>query len=299
MRSTQEKSDRVVVCLTTFNRIDCARINQEILKLNYRNSFPIVHACSSSIYEQYLEDLLIRCEPGNLRAGALDLLQRSLEAAAAKFQPEYIIHLEGDTWIMDENIIHDIISEMDRNKSLMICTSAWDEDWLAFRYLKKPGALLKLHMQLAKSIRRFGVPYYLKCTDSLATQFFVIRAAPEVIDCFTLLKPIKGIDLEQALYRSFIQRFREHNILRLRVREPIHPYNRYVCEKLSLYSQHWPARGTAKDCRDPAHPRYISPSSDGKRETLLKCPSIREGKYIQRLLNAQSFDYYNQGASRT
>jgi len=299
MITTPEKRYRAVVCLTTFNRIDCARINQEIIKLNYRNSFPVVHACSSSNYEQYLEDLLIRCESRNLRAGALDLLQRSLEAAAAKFQPEYIVHLEGDTWIMDEDIIHDIISAMDRNKSLMICTSAWDEDWLAFRYLKKPGTLLKGHMLVAKFIRRLGVPYHLKCTDSLATQFFVIRAVPEVLECFRLVKPIKGIDLEQAVYRSFIQRFAEDNVLRLRMREPIHPYNRYVCERLSLYSQHWPAKGTANDGRDPTHPRYIAPSFDGKREALLKFPSIRNGRYIQKLLNAQSFDYYNPGASRT
>jgi hypothetical protein len=285
--------------MTTFNRIDCARINQEIIKLNYKRTFPIVHACSSSAYERYLEDLLVRCEPGNLKAGALDLLQRSLQAAAEKFAPKYIVHLEGDTWIMDEDVIHDIISDMERNKSLMICTSAWDEDWLAFRYLERPSALLKMHMLYAKIVRRFGRPYHLKCTDSLATQFFVIRATPEVIDCFARVKAVKGMDLEQALYRSFIQRFGKDNILRLRMREPIHPYNRYVCEKLSLYSQHWPAKGTAKDGRDPTHPRYISPSVDGKRETLLKHPSIRKGKYLQKLLDAQSFDYYNPGASRT
>jgi len=299
MRSTQEKSHRAVVCLTTFNRIDCARINQEIIKLNYKSTFPIVHACSSSSYDEYLEDLLIRCEPGNLKAGALDLLQQSLEAAVAKFKPDYLVHLEGDTWIMDEGVIHDIIAAMDRNKSLMICTSAWDEDWLAFKYLKSPGTLLKLQMLFAKVIRRFGIPYYLQCTDSLATQFFVIRAVPDVLERFANVRYVKGRDLEQAVYRSFMQRFKKHNVLRLREREPIHPFNRYVCEKLSLYSQHWPAKGTANDSRDPTHPRYISPSFEGKRDTLLKFPSIREGKYIQQLLNARSFDYYNPGASRT
>lgn len=285
--------------MTTFDRIDCARINQEIVKLNYMNSFPIVHACSSDIYEQYLEDVFVRCERKDLRTGALHLLQRSLRAATEELKPEYIIHLEGDTWIMDQAVIHDIISAMDRNRNLMICTSTWDEDWLAFKYLKNPGILLKLQMQFARIIRRFGIPYYLQCTDSLATQFFVIRAIPEVLDCFTNVRFVKGRDLEQAVYRSFMQRFNKHNVLRLRVREPIHPFNRYVCEKLSLYSQHWPAKGTANDSREPTHPRYISPSADGKRETLLKYPSVREGKYLRKLLNAQSFDYYNPGASRT
>jgi hypothetical protein len=285
--------------LTTFNRIDCARINQEIIKLNYKSTFPIVHACSSDSYEQYLEDVFIRCERKDLRTGALNLLQRSLEAAMEKFKPEYIVHLEGDTWILDEAVIHDIISEMDRKRDVMICTSAWDEDWLAFKYLENPGTLLKLRMLLAKLVRRLGVPYYLQCTDSLATQFFVMRAVPEVLECFANVRYVKGRDLEQAVYRSFMQRFNKRNVLRLRVREPIHPYNRYVCEKLSLYSQHWPAKGTANDSRDPTHPRYIAPTADGKRETLLKFPSVREGKYIQELLNAKSLDYYNPGASRT
>ena len=106
-------------------------------------------------------------------------------------------------------------------------------------------------------------------------------------------------DLEQAVYRSFMEKYAHRNFLRLRDREPIHPFNRYVCEKLALYSQHWPARGTANDTRDPTHPRYISPAADGKRETLVKFPSVRKGKYIQKLLNAESLDYYNPGASRT
>jgi len=299
MGSKRETSHSAVVCLTTFNRIDCARINQEIIKLNYKSTFPIVHACSSDSYEQYLEDVFIRCERKDLRTGALNLLQRSLEAAMEKFKPEYIVHLEGDTWILDEAVIHDIISEMDRKRDVMICTSAWDEDWLAFKYLENPGTLLKLRMLLAKLVRRLGVPYYLQCTDSLATQFFVMRAVPEVLECFANVRYVKGRDLEQAVYRSFMQRFNKRNVLRLRVREPIHPYNRYVCEKLSLYSQHWPAKGTANDSRDPTHPRYIAPTADGKRDTLLKFPSVREGKYIQELLNAKSLDYYNPGASRT
>ena len=293
------KGHKAVVSLTTFNRIDCARINQEIIKLNYRRSFPIVHACSSDSYVQYLEDMLIRCERKEMRLGALGLIQQSLRAAAEHFEPEYIVHLEGDTWIMDETVIHNIISDMDRNRSLMICTSAWDEDWLAFKYLKSPSILLRQQMRLAGIIRRLGVPYYLRCTDSLATQFFVIRAIPEVLACFDNVRYVKGRDLEQAVYRSFMQRFSNRNVLRLRVREPIHPFNRYICEKLSLYSQHWPGAGTANDSRDPTHPRYIAPSVDGKRETLLKYPGIREGKYIRKLLNAESLDYYNPGASRT
>lgn len=299
--------------MTTYNRIDCARINQEIIKLNYTKQFPIVHACSSSNYEKYLEDVLVACEQRSMQAaeasarekivtlqqGALNLLQQSLAAATKHYMPEYLVHLEGDTWIMDENVIHSIIAKMDGNKKLMICTSAWDEDHLAFKYLKQPNISTRLHLWLAALIRKLGYPYRLTCRDSLATQFFVMRTTPEMLECFQTLKPIPNLDLEQALYRAFMARFGEENILRQEVREPIHPFNRFVCEKLSLYSQHWPARGTANDLRAPTHPRYISPSVDGKRETLMNFPSIRQGEHIQRLLDSKTFEYYNPGASRT
>lgn len=308
--TTQEQHRKTVVCMTTYNRIDCARINQEIIKLNYATPFPIVHACSSGNYEKYLEDVLVVCEQPSLPAGqpsaiatlqhgALNLLKQSLAAAMEKFSPEYLVHLEGDTWIMDEQVIHDIVAKMERDKELMICTSAWDEDLIAFKYLKKPRITTRLHLWIAGILRKFGHPYHLMCRDSLATQFFVIRTTPKMLECFLKLEPIPGLDLEQALYRMFVARFGERNILRQRAREPIHPFNRFVCEKLSLFSQHWPARGTANDMRDPTHPRYISPASDGKRETLLKFTSVRRGKHIQKLLNAQAFEYYNLGASRT
>ncbi|MBU2571542.1 MAG: hypothetical protein KJ725_16235 [Gammaproteobacteria bacterium] len=290
---------KTVVCMTTYDRIDCARINQEIIKLNYKMSLPIVHTCSSEIYQQHIEDIFLRCEPKSLQYGALDLLNESLRLAMKNFSPKYIIHLEGDTWIMNEKIIYDLIAKMEKNQDLMICTSAWDEDLLAFKYLKKPTLKLKLQRVITAALRKFGLNYQLDCRDSLATQFFIIRATQEVLDCFLSLEPIPGIDLEQALYRKFFKKFTEKNLLRMKEREPIHPFNRYVTEKLTLFSQHWPARGTANDQREPSHPRYISPNFDGKLETLQRFPSIRKGEYLQKLLNAESLDYYNPGASRT
>lgn len=295
--------------MTTFNRTDCARINQEIIKLNYSAPLQIVHACSSPDYGIHLEDVLVACSPPKaqdqdtsiqtLQRGALDLLKRSLAGAIEKFAPEYIIHLEGDTWIMDEQVIWNIISRMERNRELIICTSAWDEDQVAFKHLKHRTLSTWLHLRAAGIFRKLGRPYRLTCRDSLATQFFVIKTTPELLEVIDALEPIPGLDLEQAFYRAFMARFGEKNILRQSVREPIHPFNRFVCEGLSLFSQHWPARGTANDGRDPTHPRYIAPTVDGKKETLLRFTSIRRGEHLQRLLNADTFDYYNAGASRT
>lgn len=301
-----------VVCMTTYNRVDCARINLELLKLNYSRPFTVVHACSGQ-WQPYLEDLFVRCTQsevqtsemtpveriGLLQPGALNLIQQGLLATRQAYSPRYIVHLEGDTWIMDERVIHRALERMEADPELMLYSSAWDEDLIAFDYLKRRNAGARWRLAWARLQRRMGRTTGLTCRDSLATQFFIMRATPEMMDCFVSLQPIPGLDLEQALYRAFSQRFGERNVLRQREREPVHPFNRYVCEELSLYSQHWPARGTAGDTRDPTHPRYISPTFDGKQETLRRFTAFRQGEHLQRLLTADSVAYYNPGAART
>ena len=288
-----------VVCITTYNRIDCARINQEIIKLNYKNPFPIVHACSGLNYEKYLEDIYLHCEPADLQHGALNLLKQSINNANQEFNPEYIIHLEGDTWLMSEKVIGRIIRKMDRNKKLILCTSAWDNDKIAIRRLSNNSLKLKAHGVLASILRYFDQPYRLSRYESFATQFFVIRNTPKAMEMLMAIQTIPGLELEEAFYKTYYQYFNKFNLFRLREREPVHPKNRYISKKLHLYSQHWPAKGTANDSRPSYHFLYISPLVDGKKETLEKYKKIRKGEYIQKLLNSDSFEYYNPGASKT
>lgn len=95
----------VVICMTTFNRIDCARINMEIIKLNYLIQWPIVHACSNQNYTQYFEDVLVKRQPKGMQEGALDLLIGWLEAANQNFSPDFMLHVESDTWLMNQAIL--------------------------------------------------------------------------------------------------------------------------------------------------------------------------------------------------
>jgi hypothetical protein len=289
---------KLVVCMTTHDRLDCARINQEIIKLNYRTSIPIIHACSGSGYSEYLEDVLIDCQPEELKSGALSLLKKSIQTAISMYSPEYIVHLEGDTWIMDEKVIHKIINAMQANPSYILAASAWDGDALASNTLHKPKLSLKLRRIVACALRWVGIPYKIVFRDSLATQFFVFRTDKRMIQCIMDLQPCNDLYLEQSFFRMFMRYFREKNLFRLHEREPVHPANRFVSEKLSLFSQHWPARGTAINQFDSAHPLFIADDTDGKKETLLRFPDIRQGGHLQKLLLATNYDYYNPGAIR-
>src|SRR6266567_1053893 len=287
------KHQTPVICLTTHDRIDCARINQEIIKQNYAAPLPIVHACSSSNYDQYLEDLFVKCDMLPLKDGAINLIQQSISAAIVAYDPAYIVHLEGDTWILDERVIRGYIKKMDANDDLLLCTCSWDEhdprDVSAGWYPKQV---------LARAASFFDVDRQLRGVRTLGTQFFILRNRKDLIDLIMALKPVQGESLERTFLREFVSSYRGRNVLRMREREPVHPAKRYQCERLSLFCQHWPACGTAEDPRPKTHPLYVEKTMIGKKEVLQRHGAIRNGPFIRKLLESKTFDYYNPGAKR-
>ncbi len=279
----------IAVCLTSHNRIDCTRINQEIFKLNFQTPFHLVHACSGAQKDRYLEDAFIWCEPKPFNAGAINLIQRSVELACQRFAPDYLVHLEGDTWILDEQVILRFVYEMERNPHLRLATSAWwpVARWRAVRQavrtlVRRPSAFFK---------HRFDI-------IDFATQFFIVRNDPAVIRCI-LDMPTDDPEqrAERQFFDAYLRRFTLDTVLRMREREPVHPDNRQMCKALALYCQHWPALGTAER-KSPQDPDRGEAGQIGKKEVLLEFPQIRRGDSLQRLLNATSFEYYNPGAIR-
>jgi hypothetical protein len=280
--------------MTTHDRIDCARINQEIIKLNYARPLPIVHASSSPQYTPYLEDVYVRCDPRPLKAGSINLIQKSISATLATFDARYIVHIEGDTWLIDESVIHGYIAKMEADRRLLLCTCSWNEEGLP----SSEGLLLAANRRFARAIRQLGFDYGLRGLNSLGTQFFILRNESKLIDLISALQPVEGRSLEEAFYESFTRRYGRENILRMREREPVHPTKRDECRELSLYCQHWPARGTARDPRPSTHPLYVEEGRSGKKEALERHPAVREGPYLRKLLESSDLAYYNPGAKR-
>jgi hypothetical protein len=278
----------IAICLTSHDRIDCARINQEIFKLNFRTPFRVVHACSGRQKERYLEDAFIWCEPKPLHSGAINLIQRSFEVACERFVPDYLVHLEADTWILDERVILRFVHQMERNRHLLLATSAW---WPASRWRRARNAL---RVALRQPSALWKHPFDI---GDFATQFFIVRNDPAVVRCILDIRANERERAERQFFDMYFSRFNLDTVLRMREREPVHPHNRQVCEALALYCQHWPAMGTAEP-RSPRDPHYGGPQQLGKKEALLQFAHISRGEAIQRLLNATSFEYYNSGASR-
>jgi len=287
---------RPIICLTTHDRIDCAKINQEIIKFNYLQPLNIVHACSNRDYSGYIEDLLIRCEPKRLHEGAINLIQRAIKGALEYFDWRYLVHLESDTWLLDEDVLYKYIALMEEDEEKLISTCYWQGDALYFsrfgtkEVLRNPVRLVRKHIGLLGFRDR-------KMRD-FCTQFFIIKRNPKLIQCILDIVPDPQKIAEEQVYDAFIKVFDLKNTLRMKEREPVNPRKRYFCEEMSLYCQHWPTVGTSSDPRPETDPFHVDEDLIGKKEALLRYPKIRKGRNIQKLLTSSNFDYYNPGAKR-
>jgi len=283
---------RVVVCITSYNRIDCARILAEIIKLNWNTSWPIVHATAASSYVKSLEDLVIYRDPKPLTRGALDLLKASIEAAVSRYTADYIIHLEADTWIFDPHIIHHYLTRLSSDPYAMIAASSWSFDRLP-KWQISTEASRRARATLARLLRRIGIQYGIRETKSLATQFFIAKCTPEMRAMFLSLRADDHDRLERILYKCVTARFGKRAIIGMSEREPVHPHFRNACDGLSLISHHWPSAADAPTGAFTTNEPII-----GKKEGLAAAALANQGPHMTRLLTSDDLSYYNGNAPR-
>lgn len=271
------KKNKIVICITTHNRIDCARINMEIIKLNFDNNWPIVHACSNVKYKKYLENKLVICDEQKLQKGAFNLLKKSFEAANFLYAPEFIVHVEGDTWLMNQNIIMKYITLLKKSPNKYIAASSWSFD-KTYKWKKSHCLLKRIKYQLGKLSKKAGLNFHIGWKNTFSTQFFIIRNTKIVNEALFNIEEPKDTDyIEKYLYQSLVKKLGRNIFIRMVEREPVHPQHRDFCNDLELFSQHNPIE---------------------KKEVLQNYPNLRHGKFMNKLLNSKNLNYYNKGAKR-
>ncbi|MFP3184946.1 MAG: hypothetical protein RXS25_30025, partial [Paraburkholderia sp.] len=196
---------QVVVCLTSFNRTDCARISMEIIKLNWAHKWPVVHACSGAGYTRYIEDVLVRREPRPLTVGAADLLLASVSAAVTRFKADYVVHLEADTWIFDQNVIKRYLEQLAENPHAMIAASSWSTDCVP-AWKRSPQLGRRLRATLASVLRPLGSRYGIREPKTVSTQFFIARATPDFLQMLSTIRVKDDDFLEKILYAAVVER---------------------------------------------------------------------------------------------
>ncbi|MFK2873769.1 hypothetical protein [Dyella lipolytica] len=292
---------KAVVCMTNHERPDCARINMEIVRLNYPEPWPIVHSCSDVTYEPHMEDVLVRCQPRTIIYGALNLLQQSCRAAVEVYNPQYLIHVEADTWVFDQGIIKRYIDLLDRHPEAYLAASTWSTDQRPqWRRLRHPFAKVKLGV--AKVLNAFGNDFGIKRKQTLSTQFFIARNDPRFFKMLDAIQPTIENTLEYDFYQAFVKEFGKKAVLGITEREPVHPDNRHWCPKLTLHAQHWPEQlPRPADIPADGTPRpgvtgqYDIP---GKKEVLAAHGFQHIGPAMRKLLESTDTSYYNPKAKR-
>jgi len=277
------------------------RINQEIFKLNFEHPYSVVHATSGPDAAPYLEDAFVRCSPQPHFAGAFSLMKSAI-AAARKFEPDFFVVLEGDTWLLDERVLLGFIRAMQADAALLMAACAWmTPPRSPVRRLAREVAGLALVPE--DRLRRLAtLPRRLRYDAvDFGTQFFIMRNQPVLIDLFCGMCPNSRRMVERQWFERFSAYFSFRRVLRMREREPVHPHQRFACQVLGLHSEHWPAAGTYTGGDNSGALAHVEPGAPGKREALDRHPRIRTGDSIQRLLQAagpSGLDYYNKGAQR-
>jgi hypothetical protein len=289
------------VCLTSYDRLDCARINQEIFKLNFSGPYTVVHASSGPEARPYLEDCFVRCTPQPHFAGALALMQRAI-SAAREFEPGFLVVLEADTWLLDEQILQGFVGRMQADSALLMAACAWMTP-PRNRLRRLARELVALARWPSERLRRIAtLPRRLRYDAvDFGTQFCIMRNHPFLLDLFCGMRSQSRRMIERQWFELFSAYFSFERVLRMREREPVHPYQRFACDRLCLHSEHWPAAGTYAGNHDPRSKAQVKTDAPGKREALERYPHIRKGECIQRLLRANTstgLDWYNSGAQR-
>ena len=288
---------KIAVCLTSFNRTDCARISMEIIKLNWPHPWPIAHACADRTYTRYIEDILVLREPKPLTRGAHDLLVASMRAAVDQLGANYIVHLEADTWIFDQNVIMRYVEQLERDPRALIAASSWSVDRLP-EWQRAQSYGRRFRALLASVLRRFGSRYGIRDRKSLSTQFFIAKATPEMVDLIASLQASDHDLLEKVLYRAVVGRFGHRAMLAMPEREPVHPYFRNECAPLSLVCHHWPSANDAPSAKEAPN-LHAHDLMRGKKECLQKAKLNAHGPHMKRLLESADLGYYNGNAKRT
>lgn len=292
---------KVAICLTSHDRLDCTYINQEILKLNFTYPYILVHASSGASSKRYLEDAFVSCNPLPHFAGAISLMKNAVNAALP-FKPDYLVVLDGDTWLLEEKSLLNFLQCLQENPYLLMATCAWMPPPRRFihRVLMEISEIVKIPAN--RFYRFISLPrrVFYDAVD-FSTQFLILRNYKPVVDLFLSLSPDDPRLIERQWFDLFSTRFSLNRVLRMKEREPVHPDRRFVCKQLGLHSEHWPSSGTSTDPRNETEIDFVRPGTPGKREALENYPNICKGKFIQKLLKSEkdsNLAYYNIGAKR-
>lgn len=277
------------VLLYTYNRIDDAKINMEIIR-NYWSkrsalrNVTIVHAFNGEkewYPKRYLEDDVVRIKNSWHFQGASDLL----DAGMARFKKEYpdidyIIVLAADTWLVEPAYLERMIQTMQKEEK-WLATCPWglpDRNEMADVGIAVDCFILDA--QRAHAHDMFPIDYgafFEKYED-----LFLYRAASTVmLEKLLLARYIKAVSRTEAS-GAFLRKKAFEKILRMTDREPVH--TKIDKQGHWIRTMYWPRMGLVTH-HDPS-----------PKKEILATYKI-SGDAVSKLLRTDDLSYFNGGVT--
>lgn len=283
--------EKIAVVIVTYNRVDDACINMEIVRNHWAPFFEdikIVHAYNGDekwYPEKHLEDDLIRIENRGHFQGAVDLIETGTKHVLDNYKEyTYAVVLSSDTWCVKPEYIRDVVAKMKSN-NLFLATAAWGSNknnniWevgmaLDFMIVNVPWAFEHelLPMRYEEFVEKYEpVVLYGYRSSVFPDRLFSVRFRQAI-------KKYAGDEFIDNQQRQIA----ESHLYRMTEREPVHSKSlfrkgrRMYFRKIGLVTHHYPQ----------------------PKKKLLQKLGITNGKYIRNLLQAESLEYYNQGHTRS
>jgi hypothetical protein len=287
---------KVGVLIYTYNRVDDARINMEIIRNVWSinpllKDAPIVHAFNGKKEwwpKPYLEDRLVRTEnPGHFSGAAL-LLNTGMETFAKEYPDvTHVIVLASDTWCVKPEYIDTVIQEMNSD-DLYLATCAWGT--------KKESNMFEIGMALDFFIvqKKFSITQKLfpiryqefaeKYEELLSYQgsnvfperVFALRFKQAIVRAITIPSENLITDVATA------------HIRRMTEREPVHHDKKVLFHKpKNVRRMYWPKVG------------LITHHDPKEKQEALKQYNLALGEHGTRFLETTDLSYFNNGLTRT
>lgn len=281
--------EKIGVLIYTYNRVDDARINMEIVRNIWDKSglfgekIVIVHAFNGRkewYRQKYLEDDLIRVKNSWHFQGAADLIDAGMKAFRKKHKNiSQVIVLAADTWLIKPEYLRGVLDRMKKDKRYL-ATCAWGlPEMNGMREVGIATDFFAIDLGWAAKNDLFPLDYK-KFYDKYHDLLFYLNGSTIGVEKLYLARFLEAVSREGSFHGAA----RKRALARMHIlaeREPVHSHR--STEGEWIRQMYWPEIGLLT---------HHDPKS--KKEILEK-NGINEGLHIQKLLESDSFEYFNGG----
>ncbi len=297
----------IAVALYTFNRIDDVKINLEIINDIWKKSglfenIYIVHSFNGKknwYPKKYLEDKLIRLPNRGHFFGAADLIESGINYLNETDHPaDYIVTLAADTWLLDPNFIHKIISQM-ISENKYVAASTWGNPFE--NDPMRMGISTDFFIVNNNWVKKYNL-FPLKYDEFYKKYFEVLMFQKKVV----YLERVFSLRLFQSAQKYFGKKYADHVLkrkkdellYRIKEREPVHNYY-----KDRIYRPKAPLAVKIKRFFDIDFRQYrnmywpsiqlLTHHNPITKQKHLQNHNYPQMKYTQKFIEAKNLDYFN------